>query len=322
MGMKKMVLITLGLFVLACVLLVIAGTLLVKCLVKLAAFLKMNEFVAAFLLMAFCTSLPELFVGISSALAGKPAFSLGNVIGSNIIDLTLVAGIAVVLARGIRIGSPLLRKEVYGMVLLATLPMVLMFIGQELSRFDALILLGAFAIYFYRMLVSGHTGFSHRLNGTVSPWAGLGMFSLFIACAIVLYVSASMVVRYGTQLAVDLALPPILVGLFFVALGTSLPELTFSVRAALTKHAPLALGDLVGAVVVNSTIVLAVTALIAPISNSFFVFISSAVFMVAITFLFATFIASGNRLTWREGISLILFYVVFVIVELNLRQFF
>jgi cation:H+ antiporter len=280
----------------------------------------MNEFIAAFILMAICTSLPELFVGISSALAGKPAFSLGNVIGSNIVDLTLVAGIAVALARGIKIGNPALRKEVYGMVILAALPMVLMFIGHELSRFDALILLGAFAVYMYRMLATAHT--QRTMRDHVSPGAGIGAFCLFVACAVGLYVSANLVVHYGTQLAVDLALPPILVGLFFVALGTSLPELTFSARAALTKHAPLALGDLVGAVVVNSTIVLAVTALITPIVNSFFVFVTSAVFMVAITFLFATFIASGNKLTWREGISLILFYAVFVIVELNLQQLF
>jgi cation:H+ antiporter len=317
-----MVLVTLGMFLLSCVLLVLAGYLLVKSLVKLAAFLRLNEFIAAFVLMAFCTSLPELFVGISSALAGKPAFSLGNVIGSNIVDLTLVAGIAVVLARSIRIESPVLRKEVYGMVLLSALPMVLMFIGKELSRFDALILLGAFAIYFYKMLTSGHAHYRETLGDRVSPWTGLSMFVLFIACAIGLYFSASMVVKYGTALAIDLALPPILVGLFFVALGTSLPELTFSARAALTKHAPLALGDLVGAVVVNSTIVLAVTALIQPITNAFFIFVTSAAFMIAITFLFATFIASGNRLSWREGISLILFYVLFVLVELELEQFF
>jgi cation:H+ antiporter len=317
-----MVLETLGLFILACVLLVASGMLLVKSLIKLASFLKLNEFIASFVLMAFCTSLPELFVGISSSLAGKPAFSLGNVIGSNIVDLTLVAGIAVALARGIRIESKVIRQEVYGMVVLATLPMVLMFIGRELSRLDALILLGAFAIYFYKMLSSGHAQLNRALGDKVTPWAGIGAFVLFTACAVALYFSASMVVKHGTALAIDLALPPILVGLFFVALGTSLPELTFSARAALTKHGALALGDLVGAVVVNSTIVLAVTALISPIVNSFFIFITSAVFMISITFLFATFIASGHRLSWREGISLILFYVLFLIVELNLEQYF
>lgn len=317
-----MVLEILGLFLLSCVFLVIAGMLLVKSLVKLAAFLKLNEFIAAFILMAICTSLPELFVGISSALAGKPAFSLGNVIGSNIIDLTLVAGIAVALARGIRVESQVLRKEVYGMVLLATLPMVLMFIGQELSRFDALILVGAYAIYFYKMLTAGHARYQEPLKDHISPWAGLGAFLLFVACGVGLYYSAKLVVQYGTELAVELALPPIIVGLFFVALGTSLPELTFSARAALTKHGGLALGDLVGAVVVNSTIVLAVTAFIQPIVNSFFIFLTSAMFMIAITFLFATFIASGTKLSWREGISLIIFYVLFVIIELNLEQYF
>jgi cation:H+ antiporter len=316
-----MVLATIGLFLLACLLLVITGALLVKSLVKLSIFLKLNEFIAAFVLMAFCTSLPELFVGITSALAGKPAFSLGNVIGSNIVDLTLIAGISVVLARGIKINNPVIRKEVFGMVILAALPMALMFIGKELSRFDALILLGAFAIYFYTMLTTGRRAFHHKMHDRITAWQGTAMFALFIICAVGLYFSAAMVVRYGTQLAVDLALPPIMVGLFLVALGTSLPELTFSTRASLTKHGSLALGDLVGAVVTNSTIVLAVTALIHPITNSFFVFLTSAVFLVAITFLFATFLASGNKLTWREGVSLILFYVLFIIVELELEQY-
>lgn len=317
-----MVLVTIGMFLLACILLVVTGTALVKTLVKLSRFLRLNEFIAAFVLMAFCTSLPELFVGISSALAGKPAFALGNVIGSNIIDLTLVAGIAVALARGIRLKNQAIRNQVFGMVLLAALPMVLMFLGREISRLDALILLGAFAIYFYRMLTSGQVRKHHMYENKVSPWTGLGAFVLFIAAGFGLYYSAKMIVQYGGELAVELALPPMMVGLFFVALGTSLPELTFSVRAALTKHGKLALGDLVGAVVVNSTVVLGVTALIHPITDSFFIFFSSAVFMLAVTFLFATFIASGNRLSWREGIALIIFYVLFVIIELNLEQYF
>jgi Ca2+/Na+ antiporter len=90
----------------------------------------------------------------------------------------------------------------------------------------------------------------------------------------------------------------------------------------LTKHSPLALGDLVGSVVVNSTLVLAVTAIICPITDSFVLFVTSASFMIAITFLFATFVASGTKMSWREGISLILFYALFVIVELNLEHYF
>jgi len=317
-----MVLATIGLFLGACVLLVLSGWLLVKSLTKIAAFLRLNEFIAAFILMAFCTSLPELFVGISSALAGKPTMSLGNVIGSNIVDLTLIAGIAILLARGIRIERKIIPREVFGMVFLTALPMVLMYFGKELSRLDGLILLGAFAIYMYEMITSKHAQYREELRDHISHWKALLIFAGFIVCGITLYFSSKMVVHYGSELAIILGLPPIIIGLFFVAIGTSLPDLTFSVRAVMAKYAPLAIGDLVGAVVVNSTIVLAVTALITPITNSFFLFVTSAAFMIAITFLFATFIESGEKLTWKEGVSLILFYVVFVIVELNLQQYF
>ncbi len=317
-----MVLVSLGLFFASCLVLIVLGMVLVKSLVKLAAFLRLTEFFAAFILMAICTSLPELFVGISSALAGAPAFALGNVIGSNIIDLTLVAGIAVLLARGIKIEADVIRQEVYGMVILAALPMVLMFIGRELSRFDALILIGAFCIYFYKMITSGRARLHGKFENRVNPWLGLGSFLVFIAAGAGLYFASSWVVKYGGEIAVELALPPIVVGLFLVALGTSLPELTFSIRAALTKHSQLAIGDLVGAVVVNSTLVLAVTAMIHPIVNSFFIFLSSAMFMIAITVLFATYVVSGRKLSWREGVSLIIFYVLFAIIELNIEQFF
>ncbi len=317
-----MVLAIIGLFLGACVLLVLSGWLLVKSLTKISAFLRINEFIAAFILMAFCTSLPELFVGISAALAGKPTISLGNVIGSNIIDLTLIAGIVILLARGIKIERKIIPREVFGMVFLTALPMVLMYFGKELSRLDGLILLGAFGIYMYEMITSKHAQYREEFRDHIPHWKALLIFAGFIVCGITLYFSSKIVVHYGAELATMLGLPPIIIGLFFVAIGTSLPDLTFSARAVMAKHAPLAIGDLVGAVVVNSTIILAVTALITPITNSFFLFVTSAAFMIAITFLFATFVESGDRLTWKEGVSLILFYIVFVIVELNLQQYF
>ncbi|MEM4247150.1 MAG: sodium:calcium antiporter [Candidatus Woesearchaeota archaeon] len=317
-----MVITTIALFLGACLLLVLSGWLLVKSLSKISIFLRINEFIVAFIMMAFCTSLPELFVGISSAIQGKPTISLGNVIGSNIVDLTLIAGIAILLARGIRIERKIIPREVFGMVFLTALPMVLMYFGKELSRLDGLILLGAFAIYMYEMVTSKHAQYEKKFKDHISHWTALLTFVIFIVCAIGLYVSSKWVVHYGSELATMLGMPPIIIGLFFVAIGTSLPDLTFSARAVLAKHAPLAIGDLVGAVVVNSTVVLAITALITPITNSFFLFVTSAAFMIAITFLFATFIESGEKLTWKEGVSLILFYIVFVIVELNLQQYF
>ena len=79
-------------------------------------------------IMAFATSVPELFVGITSALAGKSALALGNVIGANIINLTLVIGIAILLGRGIKIESKKTKTDALYRVGIASLPMVLMII--------------------------------------------------------------------------------------------------------------------------------------------------------------------------------------------------
>ena len=103
--------ITLILFLVSCLGLVISGGYLVKLIAKIASYLKLSEFVAAFIIMAFSTSIPELFVGINAAISGNPELSLGNVIGSNIADLTLVIGIAALLGKGIKPKNPHIKKD-------------------------------------------------------------------------------------------------------------------------------------------------------------------------------------------------------------------
>src|SRR4030043_1478548 len=96
--------------------LVISGIYLVKSLNKIAIFLGISEFSAAFILMAFATSIPELFVGISSAIQGIPQLSLGNVIGANIIDLTLLTGIFILMSKGIEFKTKKIDKNIYFML--------------------------------------------------------------------------------------------------------------------------------------------------------------------------------------------------------------
>jgi cation:H+ antiporter len=144
---------------------------------------------------------------------------------------------------------------------------------------------------------------------------GLFLFSLAL-----LFISAEFVVRYATNLSIDLALPPILIGLFLVAVGTSLPELVFGARAVMTKHEEMALGDIIGAVVVNSTIVLGVAALIFPLTTThLMLFFTSAAFMLLVAFLFTTFVETESRITVKEGISLILLYAFFIFLEFYVK---
>ena len=143
--------IDLTLFLISCFALVLGGAILVRTLPVIAAAFRFSEFILSFILMAVATSLPELFIGITAATEGNSALALGTVIGSNIADLTLVGGMAIILARGFK-SQEESRRGAWFMLLLAALPLFLMFIGHELSRLDGAILLLVFAVYMIFLL--------------------------------------------------------------------------------------------------------------------------------------------------------------------------
>lgn len=316
-----MVLANLAGFIASCLVLVLSGALLVRCLIVLAAFLRLSQFAISFIIMAASTSLPELFVGISSALAQTPALALGTVIGSNIADVTLVAGIAILLARKGVIATREIITDSYWMFAIALLPLVLMLAGRSISRLDGVILLAAFLVHGYFML-KRHREKGRRVPDKHARWSVIFSTLGVLVFLPLLFLSAEYVVKFGMRFSLDLGIAPLVVGLVFVALGTSLPELAFEARAMRKGYSGLAFGDLIGSVVYNSTAVLGITALINPITANLVAFLTSSVMMLAVLFLFTTFLASGKHFTWREGISLILFYVLFLIVELNVQQFF
>lgn len=315
-----MVLYELTIFLLSSIGLVIAGAVLVRTILRIAQFLRLSEFVVAFLILAIATSLPELLIGIQSALAGNPSLSLGNVIGSSIADLALVGGIIILLARKVVITEQLLKRDVWMMVLIGILPLILMSIGHGLSRRDGIILLAAYAAYLIWLFFERRD--HKKLEDGVKRWEIVLDVFLLVVSAIGLYYASQGVVIGATGLAVGFDLPPILIGLIFVAMGTALPELVLGTRAALLRHPQIAIGDLVGAVIVNSLLVLGVTAVIAPITTNLVLFFTSAVFLVFLLVLFATMASRNHGFSWEEGIVLILFYILFLIIELNIKQFF
>ena len=313
-----MVYVTLIFFLISCLVLVVSGGFLVKLIVKIASYLRLSEFVVAFIIMAFSTSIPELFVGISSAINGNPALSLGNVIGSNIADLTLVIGIAALLGRGIKLKNPLLKKDSLFMFLIALVPITLMIFDQTLSRIDGVILTSIFIIYMWHLVKERKEVKEQFIENNKKQITLTVVF--FILCLGVMFLSAHFVVKYATQLAIELLLPVIIIGLFFVAIGTSLPELVFETRAILAKKGDLAVGDAMGSVVCNSTLVLGVTAMISPITNSFFIFLTSAIFMAIVTFLFMIFIRSKKGLSITESAMLIILYILFILFEFYFKS--
>ncbi len=305
-------------FLAACLVLIKSGSILVKSVTKIAIFLRLSDFVIAFILVAFTTSLPELFVGITSAIKNAPVLSLGNIIGANIVDVALVMGIASILARNIKVSYSIARRDSIYIFLIALVPLFLAS-DYALSRRDGIVLLVVFGFYL-RKLLRTRLAKKSMLN-SVTPFEFLKSSWMFALGAVLLLASAYFTVKYATLLAFELEIPLILIGLSIVAIGTTLPELVFESKAVMTGRKELAVGDMYGSIVINSTLILGLVSIIRPI-----VVINHAIFLLAIAFLiitlaiFTVLINTRYGISWKTGVLLIIMYIIFIITEFYMKR--
>lgn len=251
-----------------------------------------------------------------------PILSLGNVIGSNIVNLSLVLGVVVLFARGIKIKSKIAKRDAWVVFFISILP-VLLLIDKNLSRADGAVLLVVF-VWYLRHIFRAKEAFRKRMDHMVRTVEELRKFTknlLFLALSVaVLLLGSWGVVKTATLVAGGLNLPLVLVGLILIAIGTSLPELVFGIRAVITKHEGMNLGNLIGSTVINSTFILGITALIYPIKiENLDIILTGGFFMIFIVLIVNFFIATKDKISWKEGISLIGIYVLFLLAELLLR---
>ncbi|NIT04189.1 hypothetical protein GTO10_04685 [Candidatus Saccharibacteria bacterium] len=290
-----------------------ASVFLIEKLTVIAVKLKVSEYLVGFILMAIATSLPELVVGFLAALSGNPTLSLGNVVGSNIANMTLVLGLATLIAGGLRIQVQVRNQEIFYMDLIALVPLV-MLIDGKLTRTEGLILLFFFALYIYNLITQSReyhkAARDHRTKRSLIAELGL-----FVLGMLILLGSANFLVRSGEDLALGLGIPSILIGVFIVALATSLPELSSSITAARERKGAIVMGNILGSTVTNSTLVLGITALIHPITlERPDILITSAVALIVTLAAFTQFVRTGYRLSQIESLALVLGYTVYIIV--------
>lgn len=305
-----------------------AADLLVVAIRRLSKLTGIGGFAISAVILALATSFPELFVGITAALEGSPSLSLGVVIGSNIANLALVVGGAGIIFGAVEVHGSFVRRDVAIAFGAGLIPLFLLLDGT-LSRVDGLILIFLYGLYasslfreqfiqlgreheeedgrfWYRFL----RHFAH-IDGTVGRELG----RLFLGVALLLF-SANMIVRAAQFLALDLNIPLLLIGIFLVAVGTSLPEVAFSIRS-LKEHAPkMFFGNILGSIIANGTLVAGVTSLIAPIKvEAFDEYLLATITFILIYLLFWMFIRSKQRLDRWEAATLFALYLAFVLVE-------
>jgi len=258
---------------------------------KLAAYFNLPEFVIGFVIIAIGTSLPELSVSSVSSLLGDPNISIGNILGSNIVNIALVLAIAVLIYKKIKVESEFLLKDMFISMGLSIIPLILILVIQP-NMFLGLIFLIMFVYYISRMM----TQKQFRKGVEVKPREAVIAGAIIIPAIALVIFSSYLITIFGQTIASLFSVSSFLVGMSIVALGTSLPELATIIVSLKKGYNYLAWGNIMGSLVANSTLVLGTTLFL---SNKQFTGIN--------------IIPAVGLLV--DGISFILIYCFYVILE-------
>ena len=286
---------------------------------NIARLLRVPPILIGLTIVAFGTSSPEVTVSIIAALEGTADVAVGNVVGSNIFNITLVVGMAAFLYP-LRVESETIRKEIPFTLLASVVLLIVMsdialqgFGNNIITRGDGFILLLFLSIFMYYVI---EVGLKSRKNASNEPilatitWGKNIVITVLGLVAII--VGGNLVVDNGTKIAYSLGMSETLVGLTIIAIGTSLPELVTSITAALKKQSEIALGNIVGSNIFNILLVLGASSVISPLAVNDKVLID-VVFMIVLTVLLFVFSRTGFKIGKREGMVLVVVYIIYLV---------
>jgi len=285
----------------------------------LALALGIKPLLVGLTVVAFGTSCPELIVCLVGAFNPEAGTDLvlGNIVGSNIANIGLILGVCA-LIRPIKVELSTIRNEVPFALAAAVLLPLLGWLGGGISRVDGLLLLAiliAFFVYCYRAAMRAHKGADERLAaelGEVGKHATVVEFLMLLGGLLGLVAGAYLMVTASVTIATEFGIPTYVIAVSMVAIGTTLPELAASLVASVHGNSQLSVGNVVGSNIFNILLIIALVALITPISVSramfTFQFPALLVFSAAMFVLMVT----GMVLKRWEGALLLVAYAVFI----------
>ena len=276
---------------------------------KIASHFNISSFIIGATLIALGTSLPEMAVSMSAAAKGSGDIAVANVIGSTIFNIALVLGIVFLIAKNINPNRDLFAKD-SAWSLFPILIFILMGIDGKLSAFDGvvfLILMGAYLLF----LIQSNQIEEFEEEDDKEKFAWGKTIALLAIGFIFVVGGANFAIEAAGNIARDFGVSEWFIGLFLVAFGTSLPELTVAIKAARANNADMAIGAIIGSNVANFTMVLGLSSIITPLNvdlNAYFFDISAAV-IVTVMLVFIT----ANKL-YNKSAGIVLLSVLALVI--------
>lgn len=255
---------------------------------SIAKALRVPSIIIGLTIVAFGTSAPEAAVSITAALKGSNDIALGNVIGSNIFNLLVVAGVSAAIIP-LTLNASLLKRDFPLSILAAVILLLLAAVGGSLSRVDGLVLIAVFGWFLYSTITE-----ALRARSLSGQEAAAGEKPSMVSAAVLSVIGligviagGNFVVDSATTIAKQFHVSESLIGLTIVAIGTSLPELVTSLVAAKKGEPDIAMGNVIGSNIFNIVCILGLSAALHPIQTTGETLIDTMVLIVvsAVVFL-------------------------------------
>lgn len=299
-----------ALIIVGFILLLKGGDYLVDGSVAIAQRAKLSKMVIGLTVIGFGTSMPELLVSSQAALDGSPGIAIGNVVGSNIANIALILGATSLI-------SPLPTKRSILLVdtpfmILACFILIGIGLTNYIGRISGFVMFSILVAFVWWQIVKSRKvikAAEEQEEPSMPLWkALLTVMISFVA----LVIGARLLVKGGSNIALQLGVSERIIGLTIVAVGTSLPELFASVMAARKGESDMAIGNIVGSVSFNNLSVIGVASMICPIADSAVGFLFDYVGMGLLCILLWIFLRTRFLLERWEGMILLLIYIAYI----------
>lgn len=301
--------------VLGLVLLIVGGDFLVKGSIALAIRMRVSMVVIGLTVVSFTTSAPELIVSVYSALTGHPDMAIGNVIGSNIANISLVLGLTA-LVYPLSFKKRLYQFDIPVMLTACVLFAIFLFTNALLEAWEGFVFIVMLCILTLYLIQKS------RKQELLSKEVNVDSVSLFklsfylVSGGTCLYFGSHFLVNGASGLAREIGLSERIISVSIVAFGTSVPELAASIIAALKKQKDLSIGNLIGSNIFNVLAVLGITSMVKPIAvldqslltNDIWWMLGISVLLYPLMFLF-----KKDHFGRVEGLVLLMVYTIYIL---------
>lgn len=283
----------------------------------LASRLGIPQIVIGLTIVAFGTSAPEAAVSITAGLQGSPDLAISNVLGSNILNVLLILGVASIITP-LAIKKNTFRYEIPFVAVITLLLLGLGLWGHDISRIDGIIFLALMCAFMvYLIFVAKSEKNSSNDETTAKEMAIWKMILFILVGGAGIIFGSQITVNSATEIARHFGMSERLIGLTIIAFGTSLPELITSVIAAIKKNADIAIGNVVGSNIFNILFVLGLTAVISPINYANAFIADNVMALIAMILLFFC-VLKNKKLGRIGGIIMLLSYAAYFVFFLIL----